>query len=51
MLILSPRYTSPTTSSNILYTYPELTEIAVYCLEQPEKQEFMYTHERLKGEK
>lgn len=50
MLVLSPRYTSPTTSSDVLHTYPELTEVAVYRLEQPEKPEFVYTHGRLGGE-
>lgn len=32
MLILSPKYTFPTTSSNILYIYSGLTKVSVYYL-------------------
>lgn len=47
ILILSPRYTSLTTSSNALYTYPKLIVVAVYLRERPDIQEFVYTHGRL----
>ena len=50
MLVQSPRYTSPITSSDALHTYPRLTAVAAYFPERPEKQEIVYIHGRLGGE-
>ena len=50
MLVQSPRYTSPTTSSDVLHTYPKLTVIVAYFPGRPEKQGFVYTRGRLRGE-
>lgn len=47
ILILTPRYTSLTISSNALYTYPKLIVVAAYFRERPDIQEFVYTHGRL----
>ena len=51
ILVLSPKYTSPTTSTNTWSIFFSLTVVVAYYLKQPEKQGYVYTIERLKGKK
>ena len=50
ILGLSPRYTSPTSSSDAQRIYPELTEAVVCCPGRLKKRGSAYTHESLRGE-
>ena len=50
MLVLSPRYTSPITSSGAQHIYSKLIEVIVYYPRLLKKQGSMCIHKRLKGE-